>query len=91
MSIRQALDAIPDATGISASQHTTIWAGTGGILASMAQWNWPAIIASTIALLGLAVNIYFLRRRDRREREEDRRREEMHRARLAALRDRCDP
>lgn len=59
-----------DAAGISASTKTTIGAGTTGLFAAVAGWNWPAIIASLVALVGLAANIYFQRRRDKRETKE---------------------
>jgi len=83
MNIRDVIDAIPDTAAISLSSKTTVGAGITGVFASAAQWNWTAIIASVVAILGLAVNFYFLRRRDKRERE-------LHKAQMAALRERCE-
>lgn len=92
---------IPDQTGIAASIKTTVISGFAGILSGMAQWNWPAIIASTVAIAGLAINFYFQKRKDRRDKE---RREaekllaeerlqmerELNIARIEALRRGCD-
>lgn len=82
MNLKDVIDAIPDAAAISISSKTTVGAGGAGIFASMAQWNWTAIIASAVALAGLAANLYFQRRRDKRERE-------LHKAQMEALRERC--
>lgn len=90
MNLRDLIEAIPDAAAISISTKTTLGAGASGLFASVAQWNWTAIVASTVAIVGLGANLYFQRRRDRREREDARRREELHQAQLAALKERCE-
>lgn len=83
MKIQEVIEKIPDAVGATGSTHVTIASGSAGILSSMAGWNWTAIIASAVALLGLLANLWFQRRRDARERE-------MHQAQLDALRGRCE-
>lgn len=56
-----------DATAISAASKTTY----GGALASVAGWlasqDWLTIIGVIVAVGGLASNLYFQIRRDRRE------------------------
>lgn len=84
MRLREIIEAIPDASAISVSTKATIGASGTGLFASVAQWNWTAIVASAVAVVGLAANLYFQRRRDKRERE-------LHQAQLAALRERCEP
>lgn len=78
---------IPDSVGITVSGRTTIYAGLTGIVSSVAHWNWPAIIASTVAILGLGINYYFLRRRDKREQEEREERKAERALRIAALKE----
>ncbi|NLV87530.1 MAG: hypothetical protein GX025_10015 [Clostridiales bacterium] len=90
MRIRDVIEAIPDTAGIAVSSKVTVGAGASGIVASMAQWNWPAIVASSVAICGLAINFYFQHRRDKRDRDENRRKEELHQAQLKALQNRCD-
>ena len=79
MRLRDLIDAIPDTAAISVASKTTLGASGTGLLASMAQWNWTAIIASVVAIVGLVANLYFQRRRDKRERE-------FHEAQLEILR-----
>ena len=59
----------------------------GGAVAGLAGWlasiNWVGLIGVGAAVIGLVVNIYFQSRRDRREAIESR-------ARLDAMKDRCD-
>ncbi|AZV93599.1 hypothetical protein CBF45_07600 [Bordetella sp. J329] len=83
MKVQEVVERIPDAVGASNATNVTITAGSAGILSSIAGWNWPAIIASIVALLGLFANLWFQRRRDARERE-------MHQAQLDAIRSRCN-
>jgi predicted MFS family arabinose efflux permease len=71
-----------DAVGIKSSSATTYGASAGSIVATIAGWNWTAIITCAVAVVGLAVQIYFQVRRDRRETAESR-------ARMEALRARC--
>lgn len=90
MKLRELIETIPDTAAISVSTKATLGASGTGLFASVAQWNWTAITASLVAIIGLAANLYFQRRRDKRERDDARRREELHQAQLAALRERCD-
>ena len=80
--MRGLVDAIPDTAAISVSTKATIGASGTGLFASVAQWNWTAIVASAVAVIGLAANLYFQRRRDKRERE-------LHKAQMEALKARC--
>lgn len=79
-----------EATGISMANKTM----AGGAVAGAAGWwvqvNWLGLTGVLVAVIGLLANLYFQHRRDRREKEEGRRREELHQAKLAALKDRCD-
>lgn len=72
-----------DAIGIKSSATTT-W---GGALAGLAGWlssvNWLGLTGALVAVGGLAVNVYFQIRRDRRESRESE-------ARIAALKERCE-
>lgn len=81
MKVQEIVEKIPDAVGVTGSTNVTLTAGSAGILSSIAGWNWPAIIASAVALLGLLANLWFQRRRDAREKE-------LHRAQLDSLRGR---
>jgi len=83
------LDKIPDAPAIKSALIATLASASGSVGASMADWNWTAIIACATAVATAAANIWFARRRDRREQEENRMRQEESRARIAALRGRC--
>jgi len=76
------LDKIPDAPAIKSTLIATLASASGSLGASIADWNWTAIIACVTGLATALVNIWFIRRRDRRETEESR-------ARIAALRERC--
>ncbi|MOA36852.1 hypothetical protein D3C78_1583990 [compost metagenome] len=55
-----------------------------GLVGWLAQVNWIGIAGVIIAALGLAANIYFQIRRDRREAAEST-------ARIEALKERCEP
>lgn len=71
---------------------------TGGALAGAAGWvsqiNWVGLTGAAVAVIGLAVSVYFQVRKDRRETREfearEQRRQEMHEAQMRALRDRCE-
>lgn len=78
------LNKIPDTVGITVSTNTTIYSGLTGIFSSITNWNWTSIIASTVAILGLAMNVYFQRRRDKRERMESQARIDELKARTMA-------
>ena len=82
MRLRHLIEQVPDAVGVSISSKATVGAGLTGIASSMAHWNWTAIIASTVAVLGLGMNWYFQRRRDKREHDE-------HIAKLNKLMGKC--
>lgn len=71
-----------DAAAIKATATTIYGASASSIVASVAGWNWTAIITGAVAILGLALNAYFQIRRDRRETRESE-------ARIAALKERC--
>jgi len=75
--------AAADALAIKTSSATVYGASASSILATMAGWNWTAIITCSVAVFGLVAQIYFMARRDRRERRE-------HEERLAALKERCE-
>lgn len=83
MKLQDVVDKIPDASGAARATDATLAAGSTGILTAIAGWNWTAIIASAVALLGLLANLWFQRRRDARERE-------MHQAQLDAVRHGCN-
>lgn len=97
MQLREVLSDIPDQAGISASIKMTVFSGLAGIFSGIAEWNWPAIIASTVAIAGLAINFYFQVRQDRRnkvklalEKAESEARIAESQARIKALENRCD-
>jgi len=83
------LDKIPDAPAIKSTLIATLASASGSLGASMADWNWTAIIACATGLATAAVNIWFIRRRDKREEQARRDQQEESRARIAALRERC--
>lgn len=95
--MKSLLNSIPDQVGVSLSFKTTVISGLAGIFSGMAQWDWPAIVASTVAICGLVANFYFQIRRERREKikhawekaESEARIAESH-ARIRALEHRCD-
>ena len=72
-----------DDTAIHAANRTTEAGAVTGVVGWMASVNWIGWAGVMIALLGFAANIYFLRRRDRREQAESD-------ARLQALKERCE-
>ena len=65
--IKNYIEAIPDQMALSLSSKTTVVTGTTGIIAAVQDWNWTAIVASSVAICGLLSNIYFQCRRDKRE------------------------
>lgn len=84
---------IDDAAITVANRTTEVGAATG-VVGWMTQVNWVGWAGVLIALIGLGSNIYFQRRRDKRERAEsqarDKREQEAHRARMDAIKARCD-
>jgi len=71
-----------EAAGISVANKTMIGGAATGLVGWLSQVNWIGVIGVAVAVVGLAANIYFQVRRDRRESAESR-------ERIAALKDRC--
>jgi heme exporter protein D len=71
-----------DAAAISTSSKITAGGGTAGLIGFATSVNWLGIGGFLIAVIGLLVNLYFQRRRDKREHAE-------HLARTAAIKDKC--
>lgn len=72
-----------EALAASVSSKTTYAGAAAGLFGWLAQINWIGLSGVLIALIGLAVNFWFQYRRDRRESAE-------HRARIEALKARCE-
>lgn len=72
-----------DAAAISIANKTMTGGALTGAVGWLSQVNWLGAIGALVAIVGLAANIYFQMRRDRRESAESK-------ARVAALRERCD-
>jgi len=70
-----------EAAAIAVSSKTTTAGAATGVLGWLLSVNWIGWAGILIAVASLAVNVYFLRRRDRRETTESH-------ARMAALKDR---
>lgn len=68
--------------GISIANKMMVAGGSTGFLAWLSQVNWIGWLGVAVAVMGLAANLYFQRRRDKREQAE-------HQARMDALKDRC--
>lgn len=90
----EATKAVVETVGAAVGSKAT-YAGAG---VSAASW-WLSSEAGVLfgillGTLGLAVNVYFKCRKDHRERESRRRdearKEELHAAQLAAIKERCD-
>jgi uncharacterized membrane protein YebE (DUF533 family) len=72
-----------DQVASSVSDKVT-WTGAfTGLLGWFAQVNWIGLVGAVVAVGGLAANVYFQHRRDKREAAESA-------ARIAALQDKCD-
>lgn len=69
--------------GASVANKTTVAGAITGAVGWLAQINWVGLMGVLFAAIGLAANIYFQLRRDRREAEESA-------ARIAALKERCE-
>lgn len=76
------LEFLSDAAGISIANKTMLGGAATGLVGWFSQINWVGVIGAAVAVVGLASNIYFQMRRDRRESAESK-------ARIAALRERC--
>lgn len=72
-----------ESVGSSVASKTTVVGALTGVAGWMAQINWIGLAGVLVALMGLAANIYFQVRRDRREAAESA-------ARIQALTDKCD-
>lgn len=72
-----------EAAGISIANKTMAGGAATGLIGWVSQVNWIGVIGAVVAVLGLAANIYFQIRRDRRESAESQ-------ARIEALRERCE-
>lgn len=71
-----------DQIGVAVSTKTT-WAGAlGGFAGWLASVNWLGIAGLAIAVAGFLTNLYFARRRDKREEAESA-------ARIAEIKERC--
>jgi len=68
-----------EAAGISIANKTMVGGATTGLVGWLSQLNWIGAIGACVAVVGLAANIYFQVRRDRRESAESR-------ARICAIR-----
>lgn len=101
MRLRNFVEHIPDSLGVTLSTNTTIVAGGTGITSALLQLNWTAIIASTVAILGLIMNYYFNHRQAQRDKEHkareqmlsaarERREQERHEAELARIKKDCN-
>ena len=67
MRIRDYIDHIPDSSAISKAQITTAGSAAVGLLSWLGSINWVGLISVLVAVIGLAANIYFMWRRDKRE------------------------
>ncbi len=80
---QQVNEGVVDAVVVSVTNKGMV----GGAIASLYGWaaqiNWLGMSGVFIALVGLAANIYFQHRRDKREAAESL-------ARIAALREQCE-
>lgn len=76
-------DVAVDAAAISIANKTMTSGALAGAVGWLGQLNWLGAIGAFVALVGLAANIHFQLRRDRRESAESR-------AKIAALQDRCE-
>lgn len=75
-----------DDAAITTATRTTEAGAITGVVGWAAQVNWIGLTGIFIAALGLIANLWFQRRRDARERQEEARRIEMHEEKLRAIR-----
>lgn len=73
---------LDDAAIYTANRTTDVGAVTG-VVGWAAQVNWIGWLGVLVAVIGLLANLYYQRRRDRREQAESD-------ARMAALKERCE-
>lgn len=89
-SLKSVIHALPDAQIIETSRVTAVTTGIGGLVASMAQWNWTATIGAMVAVLSFAINWYFSYRRHRTEKVESHLRQALLKAQIDAYKDNCN-
>lgn len=89
-----------EAAGIAYGNKMLVTGGGAGIVGWLASLNWLGLIGTAVAVMGLAANVYFQKRRDSREQAEqeaerlrqerrEAREEAEHLARMAAIAERC--
>lgn len=76
-------DAAAETLAISVASKTTYTAGAASAVGWVASIDWLSIVGALVAVVGLAVNIYFLVRKDRRETA-------IHKQRIAELQQRME-
>lgn len=80
--------------GVAISNKTTAAGAVTGLVGWAAQINWLGLSGVLIGAAGLAANVYFQYRRDKREAAEsvarDKREAEESAARIASLREQCE-
>ena len=72
MRIRDYVNQMSDSSAVSLSSNTTLGAGVVGFLSWAGSINWVGLISVLVAVIGLATNIYFSWR-------DNKRKEELHR------------
>lgn len=80
---QQVNEGVVDALVVSVTNKGMVGGAIAGLYGYLVQINWLGLGGFLIALFGLAANIYFQHRRDKREAAESL-------ARIAALRDQCE-
>ena len=87
-------DVAMEVGAVSVGNKMMVSGAVTGTAGWFAQINWVGLTGAAVAVIGLAVSVYFQIRKDRRETREyearEARKNEMHEAQLRALRDRCD-
>lgn len=80
---QQVNEGVVDAVVVSVTNKGMVGGAIAGLYGWLVQINWLGLSGVLIALIGLAANIYFQHRRDKREADESA-------ARIAALREQCE-
>lgn len=76
-------DAAIEASAIGFTAKATQGGAAAGLLGWFVQVNWLGLTGVLVAVIGLVANLYFQRRRDKREHAE-------HLARMAQIKGVCD-